>query len=182
MIAKTNNQGFKDRPSFRDMMAFVFQPQHIVANPNVLFYKADITEHREKLRTIFPYVLGAVTPNVLGLQYEVQRLRTELRRKEREAEGLARVSDRWVSELRARSSRAYELGLIREAPAREASFHELIDALRAAVQSQTEDAEVTTRAVEDSARELVALQGEESRLSATISTLKHRFSEMTRFR
>src|SRR5438094_7572259 len=27
------------RPSFRDLMAFVFQPQNIVANPEVLFYK-----------------------------------------------------------------------------------------------------------------------------------------------
>lgn len=46
--------GFKLRPSFRDLTAFVFQPQNIVANPNVLFYKADANEHREKLKTVLP--------------------------------------------------------------------------------------------------------------------------------
>jgi hypothetical protein len=55
--------GFKSRPSFRDLMAFTFQPQNVVANPDVMFFKADTTEHREKLKTIFPYVLGAVTAN-----------------------------------------------------------------------------------------------------------------------
>jgi hypothetical protein len=54
------NVGFGGRPSFRDMAAFNFQPQHIVANPYTFFYKADTTEHREKLRIIFPFVLGAI--------------------------------------------------------------------------------------------------------------------------
>ena len=39
------------------MAAFNFQPQHIVANPYTLFFKADTTEHREKLRIIFPLAL-----------------------------------------------------------------------------------------------------------------------------
>jgi len=32
--------GFKSRPSFRDLMAFTFQPQNIVANPDVMFFKS----------------------------------------------------------------------------------------------------------------------------------------------
>src|SRR5574341_2284076 len=44
---------FKYRPSMRDMAAFEFQPQHIVANPYTLFFKADTYDHREKLKTIF---------------------------------------------------------------------------------------------------------------------------------
>jgi hypothetical protein len=63
-VDKTGS-GFKGRPSFRDLMAFTFQPQNIVANQNVLFFKADTHEHREKLRTIFPYVLGAISPALL---------------------------------------------------------------------------------------------------------------------
>jgi hypothetical protein len=51
-------EGGYGRPSFRDMAAFIFQPQNIVANPNALFYKADTVDHRQKLRSIFPYVLG----------------------------------------------------------------------------------------------------------------------------
>lgn len=52
--------GFTDRPSFRDMMAFCYQTQNIVANANTLFYKADTMEHRTKLINIFPYILGAL--------------------------------------------------------------------------------------------------------------------------
>src|SRR5436309_737031 len=50
----------------------MFQPQNIVANPEVLFYKADTYEHREKLRTVFPYVLGAITPSILARQHELR--------------------------------------------------------------------------------------------------------------
>jgi hypothetical protein len=56
--------GFDARPSFRDLVALVFQPQNVIANPEVLFFKTDRYEHREKLRKIFPYVLGAITPDV----------------------------------------------------------------------------------------------------------------------
>ena len=70
------------RVSFRDLMAFTFQPQYIVANPMVLFFNADTTEHREKLKAIFPYVLGALTPEMLAARWETERLGRELRRKE----------------------------------------------------------------------------------------------------
>jgi hypothetical protein len=76
--------GYKGRPSFRDLLAFAFQPQNIIANPDVLFFKADTMEHREKLRTIFPYVLGAVTPDALARRWEIDQLSRELRRRERE--------------------------------------------------------------------------------------------------
>src|SRR5262245_62150505 len=36
-----SGSSFKSRPSFRDLVAFTFQPQNIVANQNVLFFKAD---------------------------------------------------------------------------------------------------------------------------------------------
>lgn len=42
------------RASFRDFSAFQFQPQHIVANPYTLFYKADTYQNRERLKNIFP--------------------------------------------------------------------------------------------------------------------------------
>lgn len=66
---------FSSRPSYRDFMAFLFQPQNIIANADVLFYKADTTEHRQKLINIFPYALGAVTPKVLVARQELDRLK-----------------------------------------------------------------------------------------------------------
>src|SRR5271157_3049294 len=87
--------GFKSRASFRDLMAFTFQPQNVVANPNVLFYKTDTYEHREKLRVIFPYVLGVVTSELLAKQHQLAETKKELRRKEQELISLQELSDRW---------------------------------------------------------------------------------------
>lgn len=36
-----SDNAYKARPSFRDLMAFTFQPQNIIANPDVLFFKAE---------------------------------------------------------------------------------------------------------------------------------------------
>lgn len=58
-------------------MAFCFQPQNIVANANTLFYKADTTDHRTKLINIFPYILGAVTPEILAKRQEINNLSKE---------------------------------------------------------------------------------------------------------
>src|ERR1043165_10250954 len=64
--------GFAGRASFRDMAAFNFQPQHIVANPYTFFYKADTTQHREKLSIIFPFVLGAIDADTLAKQRKLK--------------------------------------------------------------------------------------------------------------
>ncbi len=66
------NVGYGGRPSCRDMAAFNFQPQHIVANPYTFFFKADTQEHREKLRIIFPLVLGAIDATTLAKQRELK--------------------------------------------------------------------------------------------------------------
>jgi hypothetical protein len=89
--------GFTKRPSFRDMNAFLFQPQNIVANPNVLFYKADTYEHQEKLRTIFPYVLGAITPELMAKKHQLGELRKILRRKSGELATIRDISARWLA-------------------------------------------------------------------------------------
>src|SRR3954470_6631739 len=100
------------RPSFRDLAAFNFQPQNIVANPNVLFYKADTVEHRNKLRSILPYVLGALSGETLAQRHELQRLQRELRRKEADLRNIQSLSERWRATIDARVSEARDLGLI----------------------------------------------------------------------
>lgn len=174
--------GFKGRPSFRDMTAFTFQPQNIIANANVLFYKADSTEHREKLRTIFPYVLGAVTAEVLGLEHELQRLRLELRKKERELLMLQQLSARWVGEIRGKVSRARELGLLTTAPRENASVPELIGMLRNAVANADRQPELAAQSLAGVTEEMMALQKEEADASATLSRLKQRYADMSRLR
>ncbi|WP_445404216.1 DUF3732 domain-containing protein [Acinetobacter vivianii] len=59
------NKGFDAKASYRDLAAFNFLPQHIVANPNTLFYKADAAEHKERLKKILPLALGIVDNDYL---------------------------------------------------------------------------------------------------------------------
>ena len=104
--------GFLGRPSFRDMAAFNFLPQHIVANPYTLFFKADTTEHRQKLRTIFPFVLGAVTAEDLLAEHEHAELERQLRRLQAQLERRERAADAWKAEALGLHGRALDLGLL----------------------------------------------------------------------
>ena len=71
-----NNKG---NPSFRDLIAFNFQTQSIVANPNCLLYKMDLAEYRFYLRRIFDYAIGAMTSEQLYAGLKKQELMEKLK-------------------------------------------------------------------------------------------------------
>lgn len=176
-----SGSSFKGRPSFRDMVAFTFQPQNIVANQNILFFKADTHEHREKLRTVFPYVLGAITPETLAKQHELSALRRDLVRKERELASLREVSERWIAEVRAWVSQARELGLVSRTVDLDSPTSSLVDVLRAAT-ARHEEGRITAEAVDSSVSELVLLQREENDRATAIAHARRRLSEMEQLR
>lgn len=180
--AQGGNVGFKGRPSFRDLGSFVFQPQNVIANPDVFFYKADTYEHREKLRTIFPYVLNAITPELMAKQYELAELRKELRRKQHELSTVRQVSERWMAEIQARVSEARELGLIEETVSANASRDDLVEILGQVAKSSMDEIRVTEETVSDAVGELIALQREEAHISQELSGLRKRFAEMSELR
>jgi len=172
--------GFKGRPSFRDLLAFAFQPQNIVANPDVLFFKADTMEHKEKLRTIFPYVLGAVTPDALARSWEIEQLQRELKRKERELEAQRTASTHWRTELQSWVSEARELGLVgADAVATNGKDHELLATLEAVVTKTSADAQVSDAALDSAAKENAELQREEGVVSLQLTEVRSRLDNMT---
>jgi hypothetical protein len=175
--------GFKGRPSFRDLLAFAFQPQNIVANPDVLFFKADTMEHREKLRAIFPYVLGAVTPDVLVRRFEIEQLARELRRKEKELEAQKSASERWRSEIQSWIAEARDLGLVAPedtAPGR--SPAQLLSSLEEVIKKTSDDAQVTDTALDAAATESTDLQREEGAVALQLAEVKGRLDNMTQLR
>ena len=95
------------RVGFRDLMAFTFQPQYIVANPMVLYFNADTSEHRDKLKEIFPYVLGALTPEMLAARWEIERLNRDLRRKEAALQSAKTAVRAWQTETRSLDSQRH---------------------------------------------------------------------------
>lgn len=173
--------GFDGRPAFRDLAAFTFQPQNVVANPDVLFFKTNTYEHREKLRKIFPYVLGAVTPALMAKQFELNRTRQILRRKEKELKDAQDVSARWLADLRSKFSEAQELGLIPKLE-EDISRDQMIELLEEVITRTDLTLAVSTTTISDALRELNSLEGEEREVSRELTTLRHRLEEMNRMR
>lgn len=177
-----SNNGFKSRPSFRDLISLNFQPQNIVANPDVLFYKADTYEHREKLRNIFPYILNAVTPEILAKQHELVYLKKQLNRKENEFKNLNEVSEKWMAEIKNRISEAKELGLVKEPIETNDSKEYLINIIRRIVKSPMYEASVSVETMSGAMEEIVNLQNEEINIANELSGLRRRFAEMSKLK
>ena len=175
----SNGQG---RPSFRDLGAFNFQPQNIVANPNVLFYKADTVEHRSKLRSILPYVLGALSGETLAQRHELQRIQRELRRKEADLRNIQTLSERWRATIDARVSEAKDLGLIASETPAPASQSAAMELLRGIATTFNSDPLVTAAAVSEGVTELNRLNSEEQGAAQELSRLRRRIAEMEQLR
>jgi hypothetical protein len=171
---------FKFRPSFRDLMAFLFQPQNIVANPDVMFFKADTTEHREKLKTIFPYVLGAVSPEVLQARHELDRLQRLLRRKESELKARQDSGAAWQREGFAWVRLAIEYGLLPPHTVVPNDWPSTVDLLRAALQGDTRSAAPTLASMDAIMTRLTELRATESKLVASLNQSRQRLHELRR--
>jgi hypothetical protein len=174
--------GFKGRPSFRDLMAFTFQPQNVVANPNVLFFKADSYEHQEKLRTVFPFVLGVVTAEVLAKQHELQELRRELRRREQDLKSILEISERWVAELQTNVSKAVEFGLLAEFDFSSFDRDRAIRSLRQIVNRTSSVPQIKPSNLAETSARLRDLRDRETQESLNLAELRQRLVEMDNLR
>jgi len=171
-LAPDDRSSWYNPASFRDMAAFNFLPQHIVANPYTLFFKTDTTEHREKLRRVFPLVLGAKTNDTLLLEHRLadlekleKRLDLELRKK-REAIEIFRAQG--IGSYQ----RAQELNLLPQGDP-PTSIGAIIEALRGVVRSprrvlEEADAQTTIPAV----RRIEDLRRREEELDAELADAK----------
>lgn len=100
------------RPSYRDLAAFNFLPQHIVANPNTLFYKADSYDHKERLKKVMPFALG-----IIDSEYVInERERNQLQRQHdsllKQQDVLRRSMTSWDAEVERLWNQGVELGLM----------------------------------------------------------------------
>jgi uncharacterized membrane-anchored protein YhcB (DUF1043 family) len=169
---------FSARPSYRDFMAFIFQPQNIIANADVLFYKADTSEHRLKLINIFPYVLGAVTPQVLSARQEIERIRKEKDRLSRELANIKDVSENWKQEVHSWLSRSRELGLTNYIWDDRNSFTQHIDQLRNILGKTERDSTIVYKNIKDASDELNLLRQEEQEISSKLFAAQKRYEDM----
>ncbi len=143
-LVPESESSFHNRVSFRDLVAFNFQPQYIVANPLALYFNADSTEHREKLKAIYPYVIGALTAEMLAARWEIDRLQRALRRGEAALTAMRSAVRAWQSQTSAWLRQAVDFGLLpAETPIPEDDTNQVIDLLRKAVEVDTRQAFAT---------------------------------------
>ncbi|WP_431090333.1 DUF3732 domain-containing protein [Paenibacillus sp. 8b26] len=171
------------RASFRDFSAFQFQPQHIVANPYTLFYKADTYENRERLKNIFPLVLGALDKETLYLRQQLKELEQEYSKKIKELNEVKRTTEHWIYRVRSYYSQAREYGLLPNAPDFMIGWStqvyvkyleevpQLINSKIFLIENQATNSAVT---------ELNLLLNEELELSREIGTLRQKLYKMSR--
>lgn len=170
--------GFKNRPSFRDLMAFTFQPQNIVANPDVLFYKADSYGNREKLKSIFPFILGAIESKTLQIVWELKELRKQLKTLQSELTAIEAVSKQWQAEANVWFYRSREYGLIADDAQPHTEWSRLLEQLRGIAYKSSRDALVTPAAIESSTEVLAALRKRETLMGENILIAKLKLDDL----
>lgn len=175
------NVGFGGRPSCRDMAAFNFQPQHIVANPYTFFFKADTTEHREKLRIIFPLVLGAIDAGTLATQRELKDAEREHEKLRRQLDARLDAARAWEAEVEAYYLQARGLGLLPNSPPEpDWKLDKYILELQKVPQTvkvmDLPDVQQGTN--ETAVKELTGLINEEDRLGQEIGSIRRRLGKL----
>jgi uncharacterized protein DUF3732 len=103
-------------PSVRNVAPFLFQPQWIIANKDMLFYKTDPdrhSTHRQRLQRIFPYVLGAITADYFRLKGDLDAAQKQLRQVERKLAVQETLLGASTSNASTLLDRARALGLTR---------------------------------------------------------------------
>ena len=171
---------YKARPSFRDLVAFVFQPQNIIANPDVLFFKADTTEHREKLRTIFPYVLNALTAEDLAVRWELDRIQRVLRKKQAELNAALSYVDVWKNESLAWLREAIDLGLMASNAQLPKEWPDILDRLLGISKRDSRQARPTIDSLEVPLARLQELRAQETEVASDVSEKRQRLAELRR--
>jgi hypothetical protein len=106
-----NSEGKDDPAGFRDTVAFLFQPQNIIANPTTIFYKTDTLDHLLKLKSIFPLILGYKSFEIIKLEKEINILEKDYQDQKRKYETIQYQYQSWSSDVYNYYSQAINLGI-----------------------------------------------------------------------
>lgn len=169
-------------PGFRDLLAFCFQPQNIVANPNSLFFRIDVSKYRERLKIVFPYAIGALTTDDIAGKWELHMLEPQLKRLERQAEDQKQVAERWRAQITAQVRRARELRLVPPEAPLPTTAEDGIRQLKEAVERSASDALPTVSSLEEVSVELAKLDEREKEISRQLGPLRRRANELHKLR
>jgi hypothetical protein len=181
-INEDNQVGFKAPLSIRDLMAFIFQTQDIVANQNILFYKTHEYQHRERLKNWLPFIFGAETLEVLKARQRLQILENKLTVLKKELEKERMISEEWKANIYGHLRTAVDYGLISSDFSAQDNPDKLIQIAKSLLDNIPDSPSVTFEIISTSNREIKSLEEEEDELAFQISQLKKRLKEVDTLR
>lgn len=179
-ISTDEQAPFCARASFRDFVAFNFQPQNIIANPDIMFYKAESYAHREKLIRVFPFALGALTSEILEKQFELESLRKEYRKRRAELEAEDASLTRWMSEARDWVYQAIEFGFLTSDFIVPDNWQEMVDTLRYIASFDNLPERIDIGGIEETIAQLNRYRENDRILSQQVSALRQSYNELER--
>lgn len=168
---------FTEPPSVRSTAFFLFQPQNVVANQDVLFYKTSEGDKKARLKRLFPYLLGAVDLDYFRLRGELDNAQRALnaltRRLEQERAGI----DTNLSAARALYTRAVDLGLLPPPGEPPSEASELRARLQSATEAPRSAAERRATVPGDAVR-IAALQDESRRIRMDMVEVRQHLADV----
>lgn len=108
-----DSSGFNGKPSYRDSISFNFQPQTIIASPDVLYYKTNLTEYRERLIREFYYFLGIIDNDILISKIIKKNLEKERKDLKKQIEINEQTKEKIANDLTVLYANALDLGLVK---------------------------------------------------------------------
>jgi hypothetical protein len=170
--------GYNYRLSFRDLTHLVFQSQDIIANQSILFYKTHETEHREKLKNWFPFILGAETRGMISARHELRDIEKELSRRTREFKQAKSVSNEWLQNLLGQINVANEYGLYNGDLSSEQDIDALLTIAKGILANKPEAPKTNIESLSRSRDVLIQLEEEENQLSQDIALHEKRIKDI----
>jgi Protein of unknown function (DUF3732) len=172
--------GFAERASFRDMAAFNFLPQHIVANPYTMFFKADSSDHKRKLSNVLPLALGIATNDDLMRLHRLSLLQRQVREIEQRLRARRAGVETWRANVQGAFYRAQELNLLPAGDA-PADLDRIIELLRGMVAAGGLSLEGTGR-IEGAVARLEEVRRQEKEVDGRISAARRRLRQLKSLR
>ena len=100
------------RLSFRDLVTFNFQPQYIVANPNCLLYKMDVSKYKNLIIPVFNLIIGAETLENIENRNKLDELKKQLEELQKNNANYQKNKDRQLERATSIISKAIKYGLL----------------------------------------------------------------------
>lgn len=152
--------------TLRHALAFVFQPQNEISQPEFLFHKQSNSWVAQAIKDTLPFFLGAVDDEYVAKRARLQELRRELRQRETSLARAEAMVGKGLGDAAAMVAESRAVGLLPEGSSPQ-TLQDAVELLEAAAAASPEEQLIRYEETADQA-EMSALQAERGELRARL--------------